>query len=102
MALEINAQYAKFVMFAQQQPDAATSKAIARATGDEDPLAGRTISVSDTDHVRGAFNWRTRSDDDAARNNETRSLFRQAVADMFGGEDKIGRASCRERVCSWV
>ena len=89
MALEINAQYAKFVMFAQQQPDAATSKAIARATGDEDPLAGRTISVSDTDHVRGAFNWRTRSDDDAARNNETRSLFRQAVADMFGGDNHI-------------
>ena len=40
MAITINAQFNKFVQFAQQQPNAATSTAIARVTGSEDPLAG--------------------------------------------------------------
>ena len=89
MALEINAQFKQFVQFARQQANPATSEAIARVTGTEDALAGRSISTSNTDHVRGVFNWSGRSDTDAARNNETRALFRKAVADIFGGEGKI-------------
>ena len=89
MALVINAQFNRFVQFAQRQANPATSEAIARVTGKEDALAGRSISASNTDHVRGVFNWSGRSDTDAARNNETRALFRKAVADIFGGEGKI-------------
>ena len=92
MALAINAQFDKFVQFAQQQPNAATSKAIARVTGNEDALAGRSISASTTDHVRGVFSWGGRSDADAARNNETRRLFLKSVADIFGGEGNIPKA----------
>ena len=51
------AQFNQFVQFAQEQPNAATSKAIARVTGNEDALAGRSISASTTDHVRGVFSW---------------------------------------------
>ena len=36
MALEINAQYVKFVQFAQQQDDAVNSKAIARVNDGAD------------------------------------------------------------------
>ena len=89
MALEINAQFNRFVQFAQQQANPATSEAIARVTGNEDALAGRSISASNTDHVRGVFNWGSRSGTDADKNNETRALFKKAVADIFGGEDKI-------------
>ena len=55
MALVINAQFSRFVQFAQQQANPATSEAIARVTGKEDALAGRSISASRTDHVRGVF-----------------------------------------------
>ena len=89
MAITINAQFNKFVQFAQQQPNAATSTAIARVTGNEDALAGRSISASTTDHVRGLLNWGGRSGTDAEKNNETRRLFREAVAAMFGGEANI-------------
>ena len=92
MAITINAQFNKFVQFAQQQPNAATSKAIARVTGNEDALAGRSISASNTDHVRGVFNWGGRSGTDAEKNNETRKLFFKSVADIFGGEKNIPQA----------
>ena len=92
MAITINAQFNQFVQFAQQQPNAATSKAIARVTGSEDALAGRSISASTTDHVRGVFSWSGRSDADAASNNETRRLFLKSVADIFGGEQNIPKA----------
>ena len=45
MPLEINAQFRKFVEFAQQRANPATSKAIARA-GDEEPLGGRAIKAA--------------------------------------------------------
>lgn len=61
MAITISAQFYQFVQFAQEQPNAATSKAIARVTGNEDALAGRSISASTTDHVRGVFSWRPAS-----------------------------------------
>ena len=66
MALVINAQFSRFVQFAQQQANPATSEAIARVTGKEDALAGRSISASRTDHVRGVFSWGARSGTDAS------------------------------------
>lgn len=86
MSLEINAQYAKFVMFAQQQENAATSKTIARVSvGPEAPLAGRDIAVASTDRV--APLWRRSSNRQA--NDAVRDLFRQSVAAIFGGEERI-------------
>ena len=41
MALEINAQFNKFLRFAELQRNPAKSEAIAHITGDEDALAGR-------------------------------------------------------------
>ena len=61
----------------------------------EGALAGRTISASGTDSLRGFFKW-TRSAGDRQANNEARTLFRNAVIDMFGGESKIpGRSGTR-------
>ena len=54
----------------------------------EGSLAGRTITASTTDSVRGIFKW-FRSADDKAANNEVRKLFKDAIIDMFGGESKI-------------
>jgi len=54
----------------------------------EGSLAGRTITASTTDSVRGFFKW-FRSADDKAANNEVRKLFKDAIIDMFGGESKI-------------
>ena len=85
MALEINAQYAKFVQFAQQQENAAASKAIARAGDDAGALAGRTITAAGKDRV--APMWRSEANKRA--NDFVREIFRQSVADIFGGDDKI-------------
>ena len=54
----------------------------------EGSLAGRTITASTTDSIRGIFKW-FRSADDKAANNEVRKLFKDAIIDMFGGESKI-------------
>ena len=89
MALEINAQFNKFLQFAESQANPAKSEAIARVTGKEDALVGRAISASATDRVRGVFKWGKRSGAEEARNNETRAIFKKAVADIFGGEGKI-------------
>ena len=89
MALEINAQFNKFLQFAELQRNPAKSEAIARVTGEEDALAGRTITASSADFVRGTFTWKKRTGAEEARNNEVRTMFRQAVADIFGGENNI-------------
>ena len=89
MAITINQQFLKFVQFAERQANPAKSEAIARVTGREDALAGRTISAATGDRVRGVFHWGGRSDDNETKNNETRALFREAVADIFGGEKNI-------------
>ena len=78
MTLQINENYKKFVQFAQQLPDAANSKAVAT-------FDGQNIMVSDTDNVHKWF----RTNDEMNSNNETRTLFREAIADMFGGEANI-------------
>jgi len=89
MALEINQQFNQFVRFAEMQANPAKSEAIARVTGKEDALAGRTITASGSDHVRGVFTWGKRSGADETKNDETRALFKKAVADIFGGEKNI-------------
>ena len=51
-------------------------------------LAGRRVTASTTDSIRGMFKW-FRSPDDQTANNETRKIFRSAINEMFGGESKI-------------
>jgi len=98
MAINVNgynATFQEFVNFAKLKDVMGGDNAIARiSTGvniAEGSLAGRKITASDTDSVRGFFKW-FRSDDDKAKNNEVRRLFRDAVIDMFGGESKIPAA----------
>jgi len=84
-----NAQFNQFVQFAESQANPGKSEAIARVAGGRDALAGRTITASDTDHVRGWLSWGTRSGADATENNDVRALFREAVFSMFGGEANV-------------
>ncbi|MBO7688298.1 MAG: hypothetical protein J6V72_18085, partial [Kiritimatiellae bacterium] len=89
MAINLdNAQYNKFVQFAEQQIRAGNEKAIARdggAAAGGGPLAGHAIVSADGDKV--APFWRSQVDKDA--NNAARDLFRQALIDMFGAEAAI-------------
>ena len=48
----------------------------------------RSIVAASSDSVRGFFKW-FRSTDDRKANDEVRSIFKKAVADMIGGESKI-------------
>ena len=90
MAIHLdNAQFKQFVQFAERQANPGKSEAIARVTGGRDGLAGRAISASNTDHVRGVFHWGGRSATDATENNDVRALFRDAVFSMFGGEANV-------------
>ena len=88
MALEINnATFNAFVDFAKTQEAAGKQKAVARVdTAGAGPLEGRTITAAKGDWV-GIGVGRLRSLKDA--NNIARDLFKQAVSDMFGGEDHI-------------
>ena len=91
MAIDVNGYnetFKAFADFAQAKISAGANKAIARVTVGEGPLAGRTIAAATTDSIRGFFKW-FRSADDRAANNTTRTLFKQAIIDMFGGELKI-------------
>lgn len=84
MAINLdNAQYGKFVQFAEQQIQAGNEKAVARDGG---ALAGHTIVVANGGDKVASL-WRSQTDKDA--NNAVRDLFRQAIADMFGGEAAI-------------
>lgn len=91
MTLEINAQFNKFLRFAELQANPAKSEAIARVTREKDVPAPavHAITAATGDRVRGAFHWGKRSGGDETKNDETRALFRKAVADIFGGEKKI-------------
>lgn len=84
MSLEINAQYTKFVQFAEEQMQANNDEAIARDGGG--PLDGRTIVAAEHDRVKSAFKW-FRGGDDQRANNHARDLFRQAIIRMFGGSE---------------
>ena len=91
MAINLdNAQYGKFVQFAEQQIQAGNEKAIARDGGaGAGPLVGHTIVVANSGDKVASF-WRSQADKDA--NNAARALFRQTIADMFGCEANIPRS----------
>ena len=57
--------------------------------GNHNQLAGRVIEAAVGDKVAP---WGRRSQDNKDANNETRRLFREAVAAMFGGEKNIPKA----------
>ena len=91
MAIEFNAQFTKFVEFAQAQAAAGHSSAIARDSGavaEGAPLAGRVISAATGDKVGALF----RSASNQRANNAARDLFKQAIIDMFGGADLIPKS----------
>jgi hypothetical protein len=77
------------VDIAQRRADAGKETAVVNATVKQNqPLEGRAIlslGTSKTDHVH---NW-LRTNDQYAANDRTRTIFRNAVANMFGGESKI-------------
>ena len=98
MALNVNGYndtFQNFVDFAKIRNTMGDKTAIARVTTGvnvaEGALAGRTITASDTDSLRGIFKW-FRSADDKAANDATRKIFKDAIIDMFGGESKIPEA----------
>ena len=91
MALDINnATFRAFTDFAAKNIEAGQNKAIARASADVQTgaLAGRTVTASSTDSLRGIFKW-FRAADDQKANDATRTIFKNAIIDMFGGESKI-------------
>jgi len=85
MPLEINEQFTQFVQFANQQVAAGNDKAVARAGADVGAPARHVVAATDGDRV-AAF---TRSRTAEQANEAARTLFRQSVADMFGGEEEI-------------
>ena len=88
MPLEINAQFNQFVQFAQDQANPATSKAIARM-GVDGPLGGRAIKASERREGDSVRPFLPRSTANKNANDAVRSLFRQSIASMFGGENRI-------------
>ena len=96
MALDINGYNDTFRAFTDFAKVMTQSKggmnSIARVDGGVDittgALAGRTVTASTTDSIRGLFKW-FRSPDDQTANNETRKIFRDAINEMFGGDSKI-------------
>ena len=85
MPLEINAQFNRFVQFAQQQQDGG---AVARTAPEPEGVgarAGRAVSAA-LDDKYGAFKRSVKIRD---RNNETRNLFRQSVNAIFGGAENL-------------
>ena len=89
MAVQLSSQFTQFVQFAQRQMDAGNTKAIARDNVCEAPLGGRKITAASGDKVAPFFG---RSEANKDANNVARSLFRQAIRDMFGGENNIPRS----------
>ena len=84
MALDINAQYTKFVQFAQAHISQSNENAIARADAEAGaPLEGRTISAARNDYVKQWF----RPGDDKTANDAARDLFLRTISDMFGGSE---------------
>ncbi|MBQ7190559.1 MAG: hypothetical protein IJR99_14220 [Kiritimatiellae bacterium] len=82
-----NAQFRQFVDFAETQINAGKQRAVARIdAGDIGEIANRTIKPGSGDWV-GIGAGRLASQKRA--NNATREAFRNAVANMFGGENHI-------------
>ena len=91
MALDINtgynATFKAFADFAQQRVNANDAKAVADAHVQK-PLGGRNILAVTQSLTDSVHKW-TRGVDEWVVNDRTRELFKKAVADMFGGENKI-------------
>jgi len=87
-----NAQFAHFVDFARQQMQAGNAKAIARADGLSGMEGARKVTPASGDRLRGLFRPRGRTAVDMDANNAAREAFRNAVADMFGGEKNIPKS----------
>lgn len=91
MAIEMNGYndaFKSFVDFAQAQMATGNTKAVARdATAGDGAkgIGGRAIAAATTDR---AYAFR-RSDADKTANDVARKLFRDAIAEMFGGEKNI-------------
>ena len=89
MALDVNgynSAFKSFVDFAQERIDANQAKAVADARVKQ--LGNRkvvAITYSKTDEVH---KW-LRTNDEYFVNDHTRKIFKQAIANMFGGEDRI-------------
>lgn len=85
MAIQFNADFNRFVEFATAQR--ASGKAIADAANGKFNVGGlaRNVTIASGDKV-GAW---SRSQTAKDVNNVTRDIFRNAVANMFGGESKI-------------
>lgn len=89
MALEINAQFSKFVQFAEQQMRAGNETAIARAGGEvagQGGLSSRSIVAAEGDKT-APFMGRSQENKDA--NNAVRDLFRNTIIAIFGGVANI-------------
>ena len=91
MALDVNTGYSNvfktFVDFAQQRVNANDASAIADAHVQK-PLGGRKIIAITQSLTDSVHKW-TRGVDEWVVNDRTRELFKKAIADMFGGENKI-------------
>ena len=89
MALDINgynATFTAFADFATQSVEAGEEKAVARVNyGKTGPLDSRTITAAKGDWVGNVGRLRTNQ----RANNEARTLFRDAIVGMFGGESRV-------------
>ena len=91
MALDVNGYnsvFKGFVDFAQRRADAGKGTAVVTASLKQDPLDGRQIMALKTSRTDSVHKW-TRGVNEWKANDRTRTYFRNAVADMFGGESKI-------------
>jgi hypothetical protein len=82
-----NVHFNAFATFAQQRVDAGEGKAVISASVTK-PLDGRKILNVATTNRDFVHKW-SRDETDWEVNDRTRSLFKQAVARVFGGEDRI-------------
>ena len=96
MPLDVNgynsAMFQSFVDFAKISEGMGKENAVARVNTGVDVsngvLAGRNVTAATTDSVRSIFKW-FRSADDKVANDETRKIFRDTIANMFGGDSMI-------------
>ena len=86
--LTISPQFQQFADFAREAVSRGDSKAIARQGGPSGTQGAMTITPTTEDKV-GAIR---RSEVNKTANDETRRLFKKAVADIFGGESKIPKS----------
>ncbi len=86
-----------FVRFAEHRSGAGLKGDVAKATMG---LDDRRISVVTVGSARSTnVAWLSRTASDKTENNNTREIFKAAIAKMFGGESKIPRTSSRR--CRW-